>query len=624
MKLDSVWRNHAMFFITSFLYWVFLSWLDRAIFLFRFRHRIEDSADILYTFLYGLKLDCSLAAYLLVFPFLFFTVQHLWIRRAVSPWVLRVYTMIPTFFFLTATAANLPLYEAWGEKISKRALMLGWDTMGGVSNSIDTEVLWQGALVLVVFCLGAHYFYHGLVVKYAKYRKQTRTITWRSFILGTFVLVTIIRGGYGRAALNQSSVYFSDDNIMNHAAVNTYWSFLKDCSKSMKKNPYSFMPQEKSDHIVDVALALSNDTVLHVLNTDRPNVILVILEGVVAQVFEDLGGEPGITPMMQKLMDEGVSFRHAYAAADRSDKGMIAVLSGFPAQGPESIIQYIPKHERLPAVGQLFDSLGYSTSFYHGGQSEFYNFKSYMLTHGITRVVDNVNFPIGVQRNSWGVYDHVITARMLKDFNADEKPFFSVFYTLVNHEPFHLSPSYRFGKDTKANAYRSTCYYTDTMLYNFIEQAKKQDWYENTIVVVTSDHGHIYPTEKYGLDRPERYHIPLFIFGGALKKTFRGKKVDEPVSQLDIAGTLAGFVNDKRMKFKYSRDLFAKGRKHVAFYNSNGTFGIVNGDAVVSYDMLKRNVGYNTVPKDSVETRDSLIRVAKAYYQTVFQEFLSY
>src|SRR5690606_36446237 len=148
---------------------------------------------------------------------------------------------------------------------------------------------------------------------------------------------------------------------------------------------------------------------------------------------------------------------------------------------------------------------------------------------------------------------------------------------------FHLSPSYRFGKDTKANAYRSTCYYTDTMLYNFIEQAKKQDWYENTIVVVTSDHGHIYPTEKYGLDRPERYHIPLFIFGGALKKTFRGKKVDEPVSQLDIAGTLAGFVNDKRMKFKYSRDLFAKGRKHVAFYNSNGTFGIVNGDAVVSY-----------------------------------------
>jgi len=624
MESKSVWRGNFLFFVAFFLYWVLLSWLDRGVFLFRVRHRVEDFGDVGYTFLYGLKLDCSLAAYLLVLPFLFFIVQHLWIRRPVSPWILRAYILLHTFFFTAITAANLPLYEAWGEKISKRAILLGFGTMSGVSNSVDPGMLWQGAWVFVLFFAAAHFFYIGVILKYAKYRPQKRTVSGWTFVLGLFVLFSVIRGGYGRTPINQSSVYFSDDNIMNHAAVNTYWSFLEDCSKIPGKNPYAFMPQEEADRLLDEALSSTGDSVLRVLKTDRPNVILLVLEGVVAQVFEDLGGESGVTPMMGRLMDEGISFRRAYAAAERSDKGMIALLSGFPAQGTESIIQYIPKHERLPGVGQLFDSLGYSTSFYHGGQSELYNFKSYMLTHGIDRIVDNSDFPIGAQRNSWGVYDHLVAARMLTDLNGDDKPFFSAFFALVSHEPFHLSPSYKFGKDTKANAYRSTCFYTDTMLYNFIEQAKKQDWYDSTVVVVTSDHGHIYPTEKYGLERPERYHVPLFLFGGALKEEFRGLKVDEPASQVDIAGTLAGFVGHGCRAFSYSNDLFALGRKKTAFFNSNSAFGIVAGEHVVSYDMLKRDVGYSTVPKDRPETRDSLIHVAKAYYQTVFRDFLAY
>lgn len=361
-----------------------------------------------------------------------------------------------------------------------------------------------------------------------------------------------------------------------------------------------------------------------VLTTTRPNVILVLLEGLVAQVFEDLGGEKNVTPKMKQLMDEGISFRRAYAAADRSDKGMIAVMSGFPAQGPESIIKYIPKHEKLPAVGQIFDSLGYVTSFYHGGQSEFYNFKSFMFTHGIDRVVDNMDFPLGVQRNSWGVYDHVVANRMLIDFGHDEKPFFSVFYTLVNHEPFHLVPGYQFGNDTKANAYRSTAFYTDTMLFDFIEKAKKQPWFKETIVLVTSDHGHVYPTEIYGLDKPERYHIPLFIFGGALKKEYQGTKVDHVVSQLDVASTLAGFVDVSASRFPYSQNLFAKQRGHTAFYNSNGTFGAINNEAAASYDMLRRDAGYSTLSHAEWAKRDSLLHLAKGYYQCVFDKFLRF
>lgn len=618
------WRANLSFFLALCGYWMLLSFLDRIVFAISVWHKIEDPIDVLYAFWHGIKLDLSLMGYLQALPFLFFFIQQLCLKISVSPWILRGYVFVPTVLFAAVTTANLPLYEAWGEKISKRAITLGMGAIGGVSNSIDFGMVWRGAVVLAVFFLCAHYFYHLVVVRYAKYAAlPNRFVQAAALVVGAALIFSLIRGGYGRATLNQSSVYFSDDNIANHVAVNTYWSFLKDLTKSTKRNPYKFMSEQEASRVAEQVLRPANDFE-EVLTTKRPNVILVLLEGMVAQVFEDLGGEKDVTPKMKQLMDEGISFRRAYAAADRSDKGMIAAMSGFPAQGPESIIKYIPKHEKLPAVGQIFDSLGYATSFYHGGQSEFYNFKSFMFTHGVEHVVDDADFPLGAQRNSWGVYDHVVAQRMLHDLGASEKPFFSIFYTIVNHEPFHLSPGYKFGNSSKANAYRSTAYYTDTMLFNFIEKAKQQPWYEESVVVVTSDHGHVYPQEKFGLERPERYHIPLFVFGGALKDEYKGKKVDEVVSQLDVASTLAGFVGAPAGRFRYSQNLFARNRAHTAFFNANGTFGVVNSEAVVSYDMLRRDVGYTTVPKSDKERRDSLLHIAKGYYQRVFEDFLAY
>lgn len=624
MKQQPAWRPSLSFLIAFFSYWLLLSLIDRMAFAASVWERVDEKIDVFYACIYGLPLDVSLASYLMVLPSLFFIAQQFFVKKPVSRWWLRIYVMLITFFFAAVSAANLPLYEAWGEKISKRAIVLGLDTVGGVTSSIDLDVLWQAALFFTIYFTSAHYFYHLVVVRYAVFKQVGRRSLLFLSICHVLLLFSFIRGGYGQATINQSSVYFSDDNTANHVAVNTYWSFVKDLTKSAKKSPYQFMNDEEASALAQANLTASAGAVMPVLNNDRPNVILVILEGMVAQIFEELGGEKDVTPHMKTLMDEGVCFRQAYAAADRSDKGMVAVMSGFPAQGPESIIKYIPKHEKLPAIGQVFDSLGYSTSFYHGGQSEFYNFKSYMFTHGIERVVDNDDFPLDAQRNSWGVYDHIVAQRMLHDLSADKKPFFSVFYTLVNHEPFHLEPKYKFGNKGKSNAYRSTSFYTDSMLFNFIEDAKKQDWYKNTIVVVTSDHGHIYPLGKYGLERPERYHIPLFMFGGALKKEFLGKKIDDVVSQIDVSATLAGFVGLQDRRFYYAQNLFATDRTAIAFYNSNSTFGAVSGNDAVCYDMLKRNVGYSTFNKDQAAAQANLLLQAKGFYQDVFLRFLGY
>ena len=617
------WRSHILFLLGYFLYWYILFLFDRTVFLFSNWAKFEDKSDIIYSYLYGFRLDTSLACYLMTIPFLFYIIQLFFIKKTVSPWWLRGYTLVPTVIFALITIVNNPLYEAWGEKISKRAILLGLGTVGGVSSSVDAGMLMAACITLVLFFTIAHYTYHGLVVKVAKYTPQRRSNILITFIVGAAVLFSFIRGGYGRATLNPSAVYFSENTISNHLAVNTYWAFLKDMTKSLKKNPYQYMSDEEAQNTIKPYLPIAQDSVAKVLNTDKPNVVLILLEGMVGQVFEELGGEKGITPNIDRLMREGVNFTQAYSAADRSDKGMIAVMSGFPSQGPESIIQYIPKHEKLPAVGQIYDSLKYSTSFYHGGQSQFYNFKSYMFTHGIERVVDNANFDLNEKRNSWGVYDHVVAERMLEDLYEDKKPFFSIFYTLVNHEPYNLDGGYKFGNKTKADMYRSTAYYTDTMIGNFVDRAKKKEWYNNTIFVVVSDHGNIYPTEKYGLEHPNRYHIPLFIFGGALKKEWQGHRMDQVVSQLDVATTLWNFVSNKPSPFKYSFDLFSQKRTHAAFYNSNSTLGVITGKQAATYDRIGGKIVYSN-GLDSSQQKDSLMNIAKGYYQEVFKDFQNY
>ncbi|HMR19275.1 MAG TPA: sulfatase-like hydrolase/transferase, partial [Sphingobacterium sp.] len=522
MKLVLNLKNTLAFLLSYAAYWLLLSEIDRLLFLISTSDYEQGNffVNFLDTWKAGLKMDISLTGYLLALPFLFYVVQLLFIKKPVSRWWLWGYTLVPTVIFAAITVGNILLYNSWNEKVSKRALLMGLETPEGVLSSLDSGLFFKGAIVLIVFFAWAHYFYHGVVVRFARNAVQGISVTLLIFIFGTGLVFTMIRGGYGRANITPSIAYYSEISTLNHAAVNTYWALLKDLTISAQKNPYTFMPEDEARALIDRCLSVHVDTVYPILKTDRPNVVLVILEGIVAQVFESLGGEQDVTPRMAQLMAEGVNFTKAYAASDRSDKGMVAILSGFPAQGPESIIQHISKHEKLPAITQIYDSLGYATSFYHGGQSEFYNFKSFMFAHGVNKVVDDSSFSMDAPRVSWGVYDHVVAKRMLTELNQETKPFFSIFYTVVNHEPFDMKQSYRFGNDTRANAYRSTVYYTDSVLFDLVEQAKQQLWYDHTVFVVVSDHGHVYPQEKYDLSRPERYHIPLFMFGGALEDRY--------------------------------------------------------------------------------------------------------
>lgn len=612
-----------------FLFWLIVCFIDRFIFIISFFEKVKGKplTDILSIFYHGLFLDFSAVAYICVIPFLLYGILSFLPRVKLKRKVLDVYTLVVLLLYFGVSFININIYREWGDKISKRAIDAFWASPSGAVASAESTPIFVPIVGIIAGIILGYYLYRYLFKSVWFFNIKKPLANGLKLLVGVFILFTFIRGGYGRAPLNPSKAYFSENTFYNHAAVNTQWSLLRDyfTRSTLLRNPYAFYDNDtvlKSK--IEPVFANNPDSTVQILTTKRPNVVLIMMESFVGDLIASLGGEKGVTPNLEKLIQEGVLFDHIYAASDRSDKGMIGVLSGFPAQGPESIIKYIPKHENIPAIGEDLDQIGYSNSFYHGGQSEFYNFKSYMLTHGVEKVVDQANFGLHEDRASWGVYDHVIFNQMLKDLNKEKQPFFSTMFTLINHEPFELKGEYKFGKDSNPNKFRSTAYYTDSVIFDFIEKAKKEDWYKNTLFVLVADHGHRFPTEKWDLSHPKRFHIPLVFFGDVIKREFRGKVIPRIGNQTDLAATLLHQLGVSATRYPWSRDLFNSTTTEVAFYNSKDAFGIITPQQTISFENVGKSINYQANPDYPKAKTDSLLDIAKAYYQGAYKEFLAY
>src|SRR5690606_36557613 len=126
---------------------------------------------------------------------------------------------------------------------------------------------------------------------------------------------------------------------------------------------------------------------------------------------------------------------------------------------------------------------GYHTSFFYGGYSEFSNFKSYLLSHQFQTLIDAGSYDQKDLTSKWGAYDEITLKKQLDSLKTERQPFFSTLLTLTNHEPFSLPDKGKFGDKSVADKFRSTAYYTTDKLKLYIDLAKKEKWFNNTVFI---------------------------------------------------------------------------------------------------------------------------------------------
>ena len=611
-------KNRLLYNIYYFLFWIVYFVFARIFFLTYYFDKSQELgfSTMIKTFFYGLQLDASFVAYISFIPFLLM-IFSIMIQPKIILKIIRWYTIIVILFINLLLLVDAGLYQSWGVRLDT-SLLPYLNTPELMISSASTFQLLTG----VFFWILISYIFIKLFDKINQ--KSSDKLSFGSwleiplFLLLTAALIIPVRGGFQTIPVNQSNVYFSNKMFANHAAVNFIWNFFNTLThKSDGTNPYIYFDDETALKIINKTKdKLLESTTDSILNTSRPNVILILWESLPAKIVGSLGGESDVTPNLNKLSKEGILFTNFYANGDRTDKGIPAILSGYYPQPVKRIMRMPNKTRSLPMLPKKMMDLGYKTSFYYGGDLNFGNMNTYLRNAGITDFVDGNAFDKKDWNSKWGAYDDVFMKRFAKDLaTKQEKPFFKIALTLTSHEPYEIKGKYKFGKDTEDNKFRSAHHYTDQVIGNFMKFAKKQDWYKNTLIVIMSDHGHSSPKHEGPYFSPKKFRIPMLWLGGAVNQ--KHTKIETVASQVDFSYTLLALLKADNKDFVFSKNIFNTSENQFAHYTFNKGFGTLTKEGVFVYDYISKKpileVGLNTKKLDSL---------GKAITQNSFEDFL--
>ena len=219
-----------------------------------------------------------------------------------------------------------------------------------------------------------------------------------------------IRGGVTTAVANVSKVYFSENIALNHAAVNPTFSFISSISSGDDLNRYDYFDAEIcADNFAQIMGQSGAEPTVQLLKNQRPNIVLIIAESFGRSTIDEVVGGRNVAPEFQRLKGEGVWFENVIASSFRTDRGVLATLSGFCSQPTMSVMKYPQKASRLPSVAGALRSVGYSTSYIHGGDLNFTDMAGYLYATGFDKLVALKDLSFDAPTSKWGYADDVVS-----------------------------------------------------------------------------------------------------------------------------------------------------------------------------------------------------------------------
>lgn len=630
--------KQIIWFVKTYATFVVLFVLQKPLFLFLEKGSATQPVDNIFTELpaviwHGLPLDLSMAGYLSVIPG-FLSIAVVWLKRDLVKPIMNIYFIIASLFITCSFLLNASLYPYWKYPLDSTPLFYFFTSP---ADAIASVSIWQVILsivILIVLTIGVwftlrmrgekrqqysrySYGYGGLgsgkrnrFDDFDRHRGRTSII----LLLLTGLLFLPIRGGITVSTMNTGQAYYSQNAYLNHSAVNPLFSLLESITHQEDfASQYRFMKDKEADKIFATMTSTSDENTYPLLNEatfkkGTPDILIVIMESFASDIMPSMGSYKDVAVCLDSIAQQSILFTRFYANSFRTDRGMVSILSGYPAQTTTSIMRYPRKTSQLPSIARnLVKYKNYKTTYYYGGDADFCNMRSYLVSQGYQHIISDANFPIEDKLSKWGVPDHILAARMMKDIKAqqnEKRPMLRILQTSSSHEPFEV-PYHRL-KDKRLNAFA----YTDSVMGAIVREYRKQPRWKNTLIVFVPDHVGGYKENLNDHDR-SRYQIPLILAGGAIS---RPMKVGIIGSQHDIAATLLGQLGVEHREFTFSKNMMSDATPKFAFFAVNDAFGIVSEENSLIYDNRSKRIVY-----DKGEKGFNLKR-GQAYLQKLYDD----
>ena len=505
---------------------------------------------------HGLSLDCTVAGYVTAFPVLV-VLASFWIPLSQRVWriVLTVYFSLIALVTAAIFAVDLNLYGYWGFRLDGSVLIYLSDPGEALASASWGEVLRQ-ILIMLVYAGAMIWSYRWILRLF-----RVEPVPLRGRVVPTVAALLIggltflaIRGGVTVATANVSKVYFSSNMFLNHAATNPVFSFLSSVGDNENyAEAYPFFEEERRKTLFEELRGNrpgADAGTPRLLRSDRPNVVLILLESFGRTIMDEtVNGEP-VMPNMQRFKREGVWFENFFANSFRTDRGQVAVLCGFPAQTTMSIMKLPRKSATLPSLARSLGREGYRSVFMYGGDLNFTNQASYMYATGWQQLTWQKDLRFDTPPADWG-YDDAVMCDWFADrviaLSGKGEPFLAGMLTLSSHRPFDV-PFSKFD-DKELNAFA----FSDECVGRMVDKLKASPAWDNLLLVLVADHGYPWP-RSLSYNEPLRHRIPMIWLGGAVAAP---RVVDTYASQIDICATILGQLGIDHSDFDYSKDIFA-------------------------------------------------------------------
>ena len=630
--------KQIIWFVKTYATFVVLFVLQKPLFLFLEKGSATQPVDNIFTELpaviwHGLPLDLSMAGYLSVIPGLL-SIAVVWLKRDLVKPIMNIYFIIASLFITCSFLLNASLYPYWKYPLDSTPLFYFFTSP---ADAIASVSIWQVILsivILIVLTVGVWFTLRMRGEKRQQYSRYSygyggfgsgkrnrfddfdrhRGRTSIILLLLTGLLFLPIRGGITVSTMNTGQAYFSQNAYLNHSAVNPLFSLLESITHQEDfASQYRFMKDKEADKIFATMTSTSDENTYPLLNKatfkkGTPDILIVIMESFASDIMPSMGSYKDVAVCLDSIAQQSILFTRFYANSFRTDRGMVSILSGYPAQPTTSIMRYPRKTSQLPSIARnLAKYKNYKTTYYYGGDADFCNMRSYLVSQGYQHIISDANFPIEDKLSKWGVPDHILAAKMMEDIKAqqnEKRPMLRILQTSSSHEPFEV-PYHRL-KDKRLNAFA----YTDSVMGAIVREYRKLPRWKNTLIVFVPDHVGGYNEKLNDHDR-SRYQIPLIQPGGAIS---RPMKVGIIGSQHDIAATLLGQLGVEHREFTFSKNMMSDATPKFAFFAVNDAFGIVSEENSLIYDNRAKRIVY-----DKGEKGFNLKR-GQAYLQKLYDD----
>ena len=528
---------------------------------------------------HGLSLDLSTSLYILSIPFLV-VVASIFVGSA--KWlhgILKVYYAVIAVALSLAFIADTSLYEFWQFKLDASCLQY-LETPTEAMASVTWGYLLLRALVWLLLIAVIYLCYVRL--RWNVPPSKHRVIESVAAFVCIPLIVIGIRGGLGESTTNIGQVYYSQNQFLNHAAVNPVFSFLASFEKTASNNTvYHYMDDQQCEQIISQLYNTESIDCDTLLNTRTPNIILILLEGAGGE-FMEIGGRADVMPHLSQFTKEGVYFTNCHANSWRTDRGTVCTWSGYPSFPTMSVMKIPSKSRTLPNIAKtLKEQRHYNTYYLYGGDINFTNMRSYLISGGFEQLMWKEDYTAEQQRTAqWGVRDDITFNSLYELSTTMASPFVIGFSTLSSHQPWDV-PIHQFD-DEVLNAF----YYLDQCLGNFVQRLRKSPVWEQTLLIVLPDHGIDY--EDINSRHPLMNHIPLLWLGGAVKAP---RRIEQVCNQTDLAATLLGQLGLPHHDFTFSRDVMSKTYTEPFAINTyTEGFSLVDSVSYVNFDLISNRL----------------------------------